>query len=84
MPPYRRRHTAIIFWEEDEAKNCRQGICEHTLSVEPERVMAGVMGGPSLLTIGLLKHMRGFLSPRAHFDGCRVLKRIDFDHICSA
>jgi hypothetical protein len=29
-------------------------------------------GGQSLFTIDLLKHMRGFLSPRAHFDGRRV------------
>jgi hypothetical protein len=29
-------------------------------------------GGQSLFTIGLLKHRRGFLSPRAHFDGRRV------------
>ena len=55
-----------------QEKNLRQGICERTSSVEPERVTGRSYGGRSLFTIGLLKHMRGFLSPRAHFDGRRV------------
>jgi hypothetical protein len=33
-------------------------------------------GVRSLFTIGPLKHMRGFLSPRAHFDGRRVLSEL--------
>jgi hypothetical protein len=62
---------AINFCEEDKRRNTTGNLRTYVERGTGAR-NGRSYGGRSLFTIGLLKHMRGFLSPRAHFDGRRV------------
>jgi hypothetical protein len=62
---------AIIFWEEDK-RRITTGNLRTYVECGARARNGRSFGGRSLFTIGLLKHMRGFLSPRVHFDGERT------------